>query len=266
MFLKDKISKKFFLIFFIFFFLSISSDVFSANININPKSGSYRVGDSIKVKVYVESETSINAISSNINFSKDFLYLSSISKSGSIVSFWAQDPVFSNTNGSISFDGVILNGFSGKNGNILTLNFKAQKEGSANVLFSDFSILANDGVGTEVGINSTGSYFDIGKALPKKVEEPKSEEKVGILESPKETILKIREIEKSSNLPENSLVILIILLIVLILIIVLIYLVNYINKIRFSIKNRLYNVEQEIRDNEPDDKVLKDIDEIEKEL
>ncbi len=262
-----------FVLFFVTFFFLNTKNVFSATININPKNGEYQVGDTLKIKIYIESETSANAVSASLKFSKDIISLSSISKNGSIIDLWAKEPIYSNADGSFSFEGVSLNGFIGNSGTILTLNFKAKKEGTGTIDFIDYSILANDGLGTRVDKGSSNFSFTINKAstiTPKKEEKKETVDNIGITENPKETILKIIEIERSNNLPRYTLVILIEILIILILIIVIFYLNHFYNKIKSSVKSKLDEVEQDIensvKDEESEKRILKEIEEIEKEL
>ncbi|MGH2565443.1 MAG: cohesin domain-containing protein, partial [Ginsengibacter sp.] len=136
------------------YFISFSAGIShasAATLNLSPSSGSYEVGDIISVKVYVNSEqASINAVSGTINFSASNLKIVSVSKSGSMVSLWAQEPYFSNTAGSASFEGVVLNGYEGSAGTILTLVFKVLSTGTASIKFPSASILANDGQGTNI--------------------------------------------------------------------------------------------------------------------
>lgn len=132
-------------------------NVNAATLGFSSASSSYKVGDTINVKVYVNSSLkSINAISANIKYSNDILSLSSISKTGSIINLWAQEPLFSNTTGIASLEGVVLSGYNGTSGNIVTLVFKAKTTGVASIKFNSGSVLANDGNGTEV-LSSKGT-------------------------------------------------------------------------------------------------------------
>jgi len=142
-----------FLISFLFFIFLLSPIYYAkaANIGFSPSSASYQTGDTINVKVYVGTDSkSINAISATVKFPSDILSLTSISKVGSIINLWAQEPSFSNGDGVASFEGVVLNGYTGNAGNAVTLVFKAKKNGTANLSFNSASVLANDGNGTEV--------------------------------------------------------------------------------------------------------------------
>ncbi len=122
-----------------------------ATFSFSSQTGSYSVGDAIPVTVYVNAGQAVNAVSGVISFPNDKLAVSSVSKSSSVVSLWVQDPSYSNSAGTINFQGVILNpGFTGSNGNVITVYFRAISPGIALVSFTSGSILANDGQGTNV--------------------------------------------------------------------------------------------------------------------
>jgi hypothetical protein len=140
----------------------------ASTLSLTPEGGAYRVGDTIVVRVIVSSnDQSINAVSSRISYSQDKLSLSSISKSGSVISIWAQDPSFSNTSGAASFEGVILNGYTGSGAKIVTMTFIAKSVGDANINFVASSVLANDGEGTNTLSGQNQATFSILPAEPK---------------------------------------------------------------------------------------------------
>jgi len=156
------------------FLLSVFSFLFSisfaqaASLYFSPSSGSYAAGEQFPVGVYVSSsDQTMNAASGVISFPKDILEIVSLSKSGSIFSLWVQEPSFSNSAGTINFEGIVLNpGFTGSSGKIVTINFKAKTNGSAPLSFSSGSVLANDGKGTNI-LSSLGSaQFTLGGVAP----------------------------------------------------------------------------------------------------
>jgi hypothetical protein len=92
----------------------------------------------------------MNAASGSLSFSKDVIEVVSISKSGSIFNLWVQEPQYSNAMGVVSFEGIVLNpGFNGT-GKILSITFRAKNAGTGKFSFSNGSILANDGNGTNI--------------------------------------------------------------------------------------------------------------------
>ncbi|MFA6307191.1 MAG: cohesin domain-containing protein [Patescibacteria group bacterium] len=150
----------------------------AASLYLSPSSGSYEINKTFSLSVFVSSpDQAMNAASGVISFPADKLEVTSLSKSGSIFSLWVQEPAFSNTTGSVNFEGIVMNpGFSGSGGKIITINFKTKASGQANLIFFSGSILANDGMGSNV-LNSLGSAkFSItnpaDKEPPPAVKEP----------------------------------------------------------------------------------------------
>src|SRR3989344_4383466 len=145
----DKIYKVIF-IFALFILAPLSAH--AATLNFSPPSGSYNVGSTFSVNVTVESVgQAMNAVSGVVSFPWDKLEVVSISKQGSILSLWPADPSFSNSAGTVSFEGIVLNpGYIGASGKILTITFRARSVGTANLSFSSGSVLANDGTGTNI--------------------------------------------------------------------------------------------------------------------
>lgn len=144
---------------FVFFSVQAAS---AAGLSLSPASGEYQVGKTFSVNVFVTSpDQAMNAAGGVISFSADKIEVTSLSKSGSIFSLWVQEPSFSNPptggQGTINFEGIVMNpGFTGASGKIITINFKAKTEGSAALTFASGSILANDGIGTNI-LSSLGS-------------------------------------------------------------------------------------------------------------
>lgn len=153
-FFKKIISRSIVVRFFVFslFSLGCAQGVYAANIILSPTSASYGVGTTFSVTVSISNNSeAINGVSGIVSFSSDSLELTSISKSGSIIAMWAEEPTFSNATGRASFEGVIFNpGFSGSQGKVLTLNFKVKKAGTGIVQLLSGSVLANDGNATNV--------------------------------------------------------------------------------------------------------------------
>jgi hypothetical protein len=126
--------------------------VSAANITLSPSQGTHHVGETFSIDVYVSSnQDAINAASANIIFSSETLELTSVRKTGSIITMWAEEPSFSNATGKASFEGVILNpGFNGSQGKLITLSFRVKKVGVGTVSVLAGSVLANDGEATNV--------------------------------------------------------------------------------------------------------------------
>lgn len=135
----------------------------AATIYFSPAAGSFKTGDLINVSVKVNTqEQAINNVDGTIYFPTDTLEVMSVSKSGSIFSLWVEEPSFSNSAGSISFNGgVPTPGFTGSSGKVVGIVFRAKKSGTASVSFASASIRANDGFGTNILTGSGQAQFDI---------------------------------------------------------------------------------------------------------
>lgn len=138
----------------------------AASLYLSPSSGSYEVGKSFSVSIYVSSaDQAMNAASGTLTFPADKLTVTALGKGGSIISLWVQEPSFSNGNGTINFEGIVLNpGYTGSSGKIITINFKTKTTGNAALAFSSGSILANDGSGTNILAGLGSGQYQIGAA------------------------------------------------------------------------------------------------------
>lgn len=154
--------KSFLLLFFSCFAL-FAPAAYAADLSIVPAAGSLAIKKSFTVDFILSKNTSpINAVSGEIAFPADILSVSSVSKVGSIMKMWPDEPHYSNAVGSIQFEGVVLNpGFSGGSGNILSVTFVPKKVGNANIVYTAGSILANDGEGTNVLGSMEDAHFVI---------------------------------------------------------------------------------------------------------
>ena len=134
------------------FFFAVPVFASAATLGISPASGSYTVGKTFAATVVVSSsDQSINAVSGTLTFPTNELQVVSVSKTASVLSLWVQDPSFSNTAGTVDFEGVVPNpGFQGSGGRVITINFKVIGQGSATAKLSNGSVLANDGSGTNI--------------------------------------------------------------------------------------------------------------------
>ncbi|NMB92187.1 MAG: hypothetical protein GYA31_00995 [Parcubacteria group bacterium] len=143
------------------FVFSIFNTVDAATLSLSPSSGSYSVGQTFTVTIYVAStDQAMNAVSASISFPSDLLQVVSLSKTSSIITNWVQEPSFSNNNGTITLEGIVLNpGYQGSSGRILSISFKAKSRGTANVTFTSSSVLANDGLGTNILKSITNGQY-----------------------------------------------------------------------------------------------------------
>lgn len=174
----------------------------TASLYLSPSTGSYTVGNNFSIDLKVNSGgVAINAAQGSLVFSPDELSVVGLSKSGSIFTLWTTEPAFSNSEGVVSFAAGLPNpGFSGAAGKIITVTFKAKKEGQTKIAFSSGAILANDGRGTNV-LSSIGSgnYTIISRSGQIEVVKPPAEEQAAA-----ETSGVKPRIISSTHLDQNS--------------------------------------------------------------
>lgn len=143
----------------------------AATLYFSPSSGNFTVGNIFTINVLVNTESvAINNAEAVINFPSNLLEIVSISKSGSVFSLWVEEPTFSNSAGTLSFNGgVPTPGFNGTAGKALGAVFRVKKAGSASLVFSSAAVRANDGYGTNVFRTGAQALFNLiseEKALP----------------------------------------------------------------------------------------------------
>lgn len=137
----------------------------AASFSFSPQSGTYGVGKTFTVTVNANSPDPFNSANATINFDKEMLSVSSISKTTSAFSLWAVEPSFSNSAGTASFEGGNTTPLTGKK-TILVITFKPLKEGKTTVSVVAGSILAADGRGTDILGTKGEASFDISASEP----------------------------------------------------------------------------------------------------
>src|SRR3989344_843354 len=100
----------------------------NGSLYLSPSSGQVSVGQSFSVVLRVNTGgTAVNAAEGSVIFDQAKLSVTSVSKSGSVFTIWAEEPKFSNAEGTIEFAGGVPNpGYSGSNGLVLTINFRTK--------------------------------------------------------------------------------------------------------------------------------------------
>jgi len=169
-----------------FFLLISTQNVFAAEVAVSPSTGTYTKGQSFTTTIQVNPQgKSVNAVEAKLTFDNTKFAVVSISKTGSAFSLWTTEPIFSNSAGTIEFGGGSPTPFSARS-NLVSITFRTLAEGTGNIGVSTASVLAADGLGTNVYTGAGNGTYTISAALtpPVKTEEPESEEPAA--EKPKE--------------------------------------------------------------------------------
>ncbi len=145
----------------------LAQSVFAAEVTVSPSTGTYTQGQSFTTTIQVNPQgKSVNAVEAKLTFDNTKFAVVSISKTGSAFSLWTTEPVFSNTAGTIDFGGGSPTPFSVRS-NLLSITFRTLAEGTGNVGVSTASVLAADGLGTNVYTGAgNGTYTISGTVTP----------------------------------------------------------------------------------------------------
>lgn len=140
----------------------------------------YAVGSTFTVTLVLQSPGEpINAVSGVFTYPSELLSVVSYSKVGSFVSYWPQEPDFSNTTGVLHFDGLLLEKeFSAASGTILRVTFRAKKSGVATLTFPKAQAFLSDGSGKDVVTASNTLTLTLGSGLVTTETGPKKDEVV----------------------------------------------------------------------------------------
>lgn len=152
------------------FFTFINSASASVAI-LQPSNTSVGIREQFYVDVLLDpQDVSINGIEGIINFRDDLLTYVRAEDGKSVINLWIQKPVIDR--GSVSFAGIIPNGFSGiidpfnsstkKSGLIIRLVFEAKKSGAAVISTSAFTVTENNGEGTTINTQSVNTTINVG--------------------------------------------------------------------------------------------------------
>lgn len=163
------ITKHFFARFTVIFVLALAFVFFAraaeaATLSLSPNTGVYTAGGTFTARVVINTEgKSINAAEATIKFNTANLSVVSVSK-GSIFNLWTNEPTFSNSAGTIVFGGGSPAGYKGSAGTILNVTFRAKSAGTSKVNFQSGSILAADGLGTNILTAMNGATYTLAAA------------------------------------------------------------------------------------------------------
>lgn len=144
----------------IFGAITLAQKAEAATLFVAPPSSQIGAGEKMTLDLKVDGEgVSINAAQAVIRFPKETLEVISLDKTDSALSFWLEEPTFSNTDGIISFTGGTPYGVSGGSIQILKIVFTAKGSGSGTIILGDAAITASDGSGTNILSKTVDAAF-----------------------------------------------------------------------------------------------------------
>ncbi len=155
-----------------FFFLfsgyaGAASSQLGASMYITPPSENPRANSNFTATIKVDSLAQpVNAVKGLFYFNKDKLEIINISKIGSILNLWVEEPAFSNIEGTLRFQGGVPNpGFMGNNGTVLHVIFRVKGSGVNSLVWKEGEILASDGKGTNILVDLQNLDFFVEESL-----------------------------------------------------------------------------------------------------
>lgn len=135
----------------------------SASLYLSPSSGSFLVGSTFSVSVFLNTEgNKINVVWADIKFPPEILQVTSPTAGTSFITEWLTPPNYSNEKGVISFRGGIPGGISTSAGLISSITFRAVSSGTAKIEFTkDSRVLLHDGKGTDILANIIDGEYQV---------------------------------------------------------------------------------------------------------
>lgn len=123
----------------------------NTEVRIEPKTGLVVKGEPFTVSILVNAGEPTNVFKGLLTFDPAVLSVEAITYNTSIADLWAEEPWYSNGNGTIGFIGGSTKegGFVGE-GSLLTITFTTKAVGNTAVAMKEMVILKHDGLGTEV--------------------------------------------------------------------------------------------------------------------
>lgn len=120
-----------------------------ASLKLSPGAKTVSLNQEFNVDLVLVAVDPVNSAEVTLRFPTDRLSVVSVSSTGSVITVWAAQPTFSNTNGTVSFAGGRTSSFRGS-GKLVTVRFKALRTGDAAVWLGEGQVLLADGTGLNV--------------------------------------------------------------------------------------------------------------------
>lgn len=150
--------------------LVLPHDKATATLSVVPSKTAYSIGDTFTVPVVAESSEPVNVFKGMIRFDSTVLEVLSINYNTSFLDLWAEEPWYSNGEGTLNFIGGTTKqgGFTGTD-TVLSITFRAKSIGTTPLSIEDIRILKHDGLGTDVLVEEPiDTIFSVTEAPPTK--------------------------------------------------------------------------------------------------
>lgn len=150
-------------------FVLVPNDVrVVADMYISPSNKTLTVGETFTVEVMVEAQVPVNVFAGDLQFDTDKLHVESIDYNTSIADLWAEEPWYSNGDGTLTFAGGTTKegGFEGT-ASLIKITFKTLKTGTGALAITDAQILQHDGLGSNAKLAAPiDAIFTVEETIP----------------------------------------------------------------------------------------------------
>lgn len=120
-----------------------------ASLYLSPESASYARGDTFEVRLLADTDGAlISAAEAELSYDAGAFAIEGISTEGSILNVWLTKPDFDGS--TIRFSGVTKSPYSGSNGLLVTITFRALRNMLGNVRFTSGALLSYGAESTNV--------------------------------------------------------------------------------------------------------------------
>jgi hypothetical protein len=137
--------------------------LFAARIMAVPQAAATAIGQELRVDVVVDTGLeNINALSGVISVPKEAKVR--VEDGQSVIGQWLEQPQFNDSKGSVSFSGIVPNGFKGI-GVVFSLYIEITNEGAVTLSAKDLSLYKNDGLATQISLAPNESVYSVVKKL-----------------------------------------------------------------------------------------------------
>jgi hypothetical protein len=157
--------KKILIIFSVLFFFGNIASANSSQVFFAGPSAAFAPQSEFNVSIFLDSTEPVNALDLEIAYPPDQLAFLSFDNTHSIVDIWQTSPKII-SNGNIHLVGGIFKSFSGNNGLVIKLAFRALNAGEPALSFAKSNIYIADGKGTQLSLGAPASTLSVAKNAP----------------------------------------------------------------------------------------------------
>ena len=132
--------------------MALSGSTMGSTVYLETTASAVEVGDLFPVVIYTSATVPVDAIELTVSFPADKVDVFGVDRGQSVLSLWTEDPILTDTSVLLR-GGTFQRGFLGKH-QIATINFRAKTAGQYEIAIKDLRLVAGDGQGTEVIVNT----------------------------------------------------------------------------------------------------------------